>query len=552
MNNPIIERELVRVLRTPQALMIQIGLAVAFAFLVILAWPTDGQVDLSGFRSRHVFQLFGYGLLTAQLLLVPVFPATSIVRERTQGTLALLLNSPMTSVSIYFGKLLGVLGFVGLLLMMSIPAAAACYALGGISLTGDVVALYGVLALVAVQYAALGLLVSSYASSTDAALRLTYGLVLLLAVVTIGPYLFLQGSTGPLASLATFLRSISPIPAVMEIVGHGDVGGQGLAGATGTVSRFCITSIVITIALVIANILRLNQRMLDRSRAAGVMTDDRSTGQRVARRVFFLVDPQRRKAGIGPFVNPVMVKEFRCRRFGRSHWMLRLIAACALLSLGLTYAATAGTMDWGVNTIGGIMVILQATLIILLTPSLAAGLISTERESGGWPLLQMTPLSAGAIVRGKLMSAAWTLALILCATLPGYLVMVVIQPGLTQQIFRVLICLVLTAVFSLLLSAAVSSLFYRTATATSVSYSILVGLCAGTMLIWLGRDTRFGHSTVEKVLSLNPMAAALQVIELPGFAEYRLVPANWWIIGFASLVCLVVLCARVWKLTRPQ
>jgi ABC-type transport system involved in multi-copper enzyme maturation permease subunit len=122
---------------------------------VILAWPTDGQVDLSGFRSRHVFQLFGYGLLTAQLLLVPVFPATSIVRERTQGTLALLLNSPMTSVSIYFGKLLGVLGFVGLLLMMSIPAAAACYALGGISLTGDVLALYGVLTLVAVQYAAL-------------------------------------------------------------------------------------------------------------------------------------------------------------------------------------------------------------------------------------------------------------------------------------------------------------------------------------------------------------------------------------------------------------
>jgi hypothetical protein len=281
------------------------------------------------------------------------------------------------------------------------------------------------------------------------------------------------------------------------------------------------------------------------------MTDDRSTGQQVARRVFFLIDPQRRKAGIGRFVNPVMVKEFRCRRFGRSHWMLRLIAVCALLSLGLTYAATAGTMDWGVNTIGGIMVILQATLIILLTPSLAAGLISTERESGGWPLLQMTPLSAGAIVRGKLMSAAWTLALILCATLPGYLVIIVIQPGLTQQILRVLICLILTAAFSLLLSAAVSSIFYRTATATSVSYSILVGLCAGTMLVWLGRDTRFGHATVERVLSLNPMAAALQVIELPGFAEYQLVPANWWIIGLLRSFVWLYLCTH-WQLTCPQ
>ena len=33
------------------------------------------------------------------------------------------------------------------------------------------------------------------------------------------------------------------------------------------------------------------------------------------------------------WVNPVMVKEFRSRRFGRSHWTLRLIAFGAILSL---------------------------------------------------------------------------------------------------------------------------------------------------------------------------------------------------------------------------
>jgi len=552
MMNPIVERELVRMLRTHRALAIQIGLAVGFALLVIIAWPTDAQVDLSGTRSRQVFQVFGYGLLTALMLLVPVFPATSIVRERNQGTLALLLNSPMPSWSIYVGKLLGVLGFVGLLLAMSLPAAAACYALGGISLVDHILTLYGLLVLVAIQYSALGLLVSSYANSTDAALRITYGLVLVLAVVTVGPHLFLQGSPGLFAGIAASVRCISPIPAVMEVLGHGDVGTQGLNAAADTVFRFAIASLIVTAGLIALTVSRLSQTMLDRPRAPGVMTDDRSTAQRVARRFFFLVDPQRRKPGIGPFVNPVMVKEFRSRRFGRSHWMLRLIAVCALLSLGLTYAATAGTMDWGVNTIGGIMVILQAALIVLLTPSLAAGLISSERESGGWALLQMTPLSAGAIVRGKLLSAAWTLLLILCATLPGYLVMVVIQPGLLQQILRVLLCLLLTAAFALLLSAAVSSLFQKTAAATSTSYAILVALCAGTMLVWLGRDTRFGHSTVEAVLSVNPLAAALHAIELSGFTEYRLIPANWWIIGTASVACFVLLCARTWRLTRPQ
>ena len=96
-------------------------------------------------------------------------------------------------------------------------------------------------------------------------------------------------------------------------------------------------------------------------------------------------------------VNPILVKEFRSRRFGRFHWVLRLVAGCAVLSLGLTYAATAGTLDWGVETIGAIMVMLQAALIVLITPSLTAGLISAERESGGWELLMMTPLSTARI-----------------------------------------------------------------------------------------------------------------------------------------------------------
>lgn len=54
-----------------------------------------------------------------------------------------------------------------------------------------------------------------------------------------------------------------------------------------------------------------------------------------------------------------MMKEFRCRRFGRLHWLLRLVAFCAVLSLALTYATTAGTFNWGVETIGGIMVVMQ-------------------------------------------------------------------------------------------------------------------------------------------------------------------------------------------------
>jgi ABC-type transport system involved in multi-copper enzyme maturation permease subunit len=550
-NNPIVERELIGLLRTRKALALQVSLALVLGLLVVLRWPSEGRVELSGDRPREVFSLFAYGLLALLILLAPAFPAVSIVRERNRGTLALLLNSPMKPWSIYFGKLAGVLGFVLLLLVLSLPAAAACYAMGGISLARDVGALYAVLALVAVQYTALGLLVSSYANSTDAALRITYGLVLLLSVVTLGPHLFLQGKQGTYPELAEWLRCFSPVPAVMELLGHGDLGSQGLISASGVPARYALVALCMTLLFALRTIGRLSYAMLDRSRPQGLITDERSAAVRRARRVFFVVDPQRRKPGIGPLVNPVMVKEFRSRRFGRSHWILRLVAGCAVASLGLTYASTMGTLDWGPETIGGIMVLLQVALIVLLTPGLAAGLVSSERESGGWDLLRMTPLSAGCI-RGKLVSVLSTLALVLLATLPGYLVMIYIRPEMWSQVWRVLVSLAWMAVFSLLASAAVGSLFRRTAPATTTAYALVAGLCAGTMLVWLGRDAPFGHATVQAALVTNPLAAALSVIEMPGFTQYNLVPGNWWFLGYASAVCLIVLVVQTWRLTRPS
>ena len=551
MINPVYQRELVGVLRTPQALVVQALVAVGCCLLILLRWPTDAQVELSGAHSQQVFRLFAYGLMATVILLVPVFPATSIVHERMRGTLELLLNSPLRPVSIYFGKLLAVLAFVLLLLLISLPAAAACYVMGGVSLWEQLFVLYGLLALAAIQYATLGLVVSSFASSTDSALRITYGLVLLMAVISLGPHLFLQGQAGWLPELAGWLRCLSPLPAVMKLAGHADVGGQGLMQRADVTARFVLLAVVVSTLFAARTILRLNQTMLDRARDQGVITEERGLGGRLLRRMFFLVDPQRRSRGISLLVNPVMIKEFRSRRFGRSHWMMRLIALCVLISLGLTYASSMGSMQWGVETIGGIMILLQVALIVLLTPSLAAGLISTERESGSWVLLQMTPLSVGKIVRGKLLSVCWPLMLILLATLPGYVVMDLIQPQLRPQVVRVLICLGITTVFALLLSAAVGSLFRRSAAATTAAYIALVVICVGPMLIWLGRDAPFGHSAVQAVLVINPLAAALQVMEVPGFRQYNLVPANWWIMGGASLLLAAVLSFQTWRLSRP-
>jgi ABC-type transport system involved in multi-copper enzyme maturation permease subunit len=548
----ILRRELMTRLRLRRMMVFLITLATLFGLLVILRWPTDGRVALTGVRSREIFRLFGYGLLATLLLLLPVFPATSIVNEKQRGTLALLFNTQLGAWRIFVGKFLAVLALAGMILAMSLPAAGACYSMGGLSLYRDVLQVYQLLFLVAMQYAAIGLLVSSYAQSIDAAVRLTYAVVLGTSVLPLIPRYFFQGTGGDLANFSELLRCVSPVAALMSITGVDDPGSQGLMTHVDVPGRFTVFSLLCSVVASLWTVSRLNHRIFDVSRAAGTISDDLSRSKRMIRRLFFLVDPQKRSKGIPSYANPVMIKEFRCRRFGRFHWLLRLVAICAVLSLGLTFATTTGTFDWGVETIGGIMVVTQVALIVLLAPSLSAALISVEHENGGWLLLLTTPMSTGSIICGKLLSALLPLLLVLCATMPGYLVMAYIAPGMEEQVKRVVICLVVTAVFAMLLSAAVGSFFRHAAAATATAYAVLLGVCVLPMLVWMGRDAPFGHDTVHAALSLSSIAAAFSVIRMPGFEAYDLIPLNWWILGGISVASLSILLVRTYKLSRPQ
>ncbi len=551
--NPIIGRELIEVLRTRKALALQLGLAVACMLLVLVRWPTGDIAELSGARSLQVLRIFGYGLLVGILLLAPAFPATSLVREKVQGTLALLLNTPMPPWSIYLGKLGGALGVTAVLIVMTLPAAAACYVLGGTGVQGGIGLLYAMLGVAALQISTLGLLVSCRSQSTDGALRVTYALVLALGVLTLVPQALLRGGDDIWTALTDWLRCLSPIPGVMEVLGQGDVGTHGMSGGQGAIPRYLLLALITSLACATATIFQLRYTLLDRARSAGIMTEDRTDEGQVLRRLLFLIDPQRRSGSMSLWVNPVMVKEFRSRRFGRSHWMLRLIALSAILSLGLSTIAAAGVLDWSIEIIGGGLVLLQIAILILFAPSLASGLVSSERESGTWQLLRMTPLRPGTILRGKLMSVVWPLLLLLCATLPGYIIMMTVKPTLVFQVQRVVICLALTAVFAVLVSAAISTLFRSTALATTASYLVLLAICALPLLVWLGRDAPFGHATVAAVLAFNPVAAALKASETPGFEQYVLLPLiNWWIIGSACVALLLFLVVRTWQLCRPE
>lgn len=526
-----------------------IAVAALSSMLVLMRWPTDATIDLVSQGALQVFRPVTFAIAIAIMMLIPAFPATAFVTERRRGTLALLLNSPTTPVQIYFGKLCGNVLLAILIFSVSLPALMACVAMGGISINGHIVPLILVLIGMAIQYSALGLWISVRSQSADASLRWTYAAVLALAVLSIGPTVLVGKLTGFKSFVAHWMTALSPIPALQQITGA-----QAQAGEIGISTgwpEFLIVSCLTTVGLAIATLVKLDPLLLDRPQPTGKIVDGTKQGG-WARRTAYLVDPNRRKAGIPWWLNPVMVKEFRTRKFGRLHWLLRLVAVGGIVSLLLTVVAATGTVSWGVERIASSMVLMQVALLLLLGPSLGANLIAAEVESGGWQLLRASPISPIRIIVGKLMSTVWTLLLLLLATLPGYVVMSYIQPSIGGQVGNVVISLLTAIALVTSVSACVSAFCRTTAVATATSYAILLTLFAGTLLVWLARGKPFGPLLVERALLFNPAAIALAEMKTPGFEQYNLTPLGWYI-GFAlSVVCIVILAIRTHRMTRPD
>lgn len=565
LENPVLRRELLERLRSNKTMGALLVVACLSSLIVWLRWPTVAHVDASDAAkesvsisqlltqgSMDVFRPLAFGLMAAIAGLVPAFPATSLVRERKRGTLAMLLYSPLTRLQLYAGKLLGTCGISLVLVSTSLPAIAAAYTLGGLSIWTHLLPLIVLLVVVIFSLSTIGLYISSVATNVDTALRLSYAAMLGLFVATMIPSLLWAQTSGIQGWIVQGLRACSPISALQEIVGQAAVGGEGLLRTGGWFVPCIVANVIIGLIAAGATLRNLRPDMLDRSRDSGKITDDQSKGVRFLRRIAFLVDPQRRKSGIPAWANPVMVKEFRTRKFGRMHWLIRLVALCAIGSLGLTAITATGTVAWGTDRIVAAMVVLQLALLLVLGPSLGAGLISGELESGGWVQLRTTPMSTFRVVIGKLMSVLWTLGLILLATLPGYAAMAYIEPSLSSQLIRVTISLVIAAIMILSLSACISAFHKQTATATAVSYGVLLALLAGTFLIWVARDQPFGRDVVRSALLLNPAAAALAEMRVAGMESYNLLPSAWWIALAFTAVGLLVLGVRTWRLSRPS
>lgn len=208
--------------------------------------------------------------------------------------------------------------------------------------------------------------------------------------------------------------------------------------------------------------------------------------------------------------NPVLWKEMKIRTRSRQPGPVRMAILFVVGGLvlfcyyhALTYIVSDGRTEAardGYHVAVGI----QAILIWLLCPALAANAVTQEKEQQTWDMLIFTLLTPLEILTGKLLARLLPILGILAAFFPFMAIMMVLHgatPGeflLTYFLFGIWIFFLTTV--SLFMSWA----FKKTASAIAMSYLVLFILSIGTALLEMTLSASNPGSETP-IIWLNPV-----------------------------------------------
>lgn len=132
-----------------------------------------------------------------------------------------------------------------------------------------------------------------------------------------------------------------------------------------------------------------------------------------------------------------------------------------------------------------VMVSFQFMLVLITTPALTAGSISSEREKQTLDLLLITKMSPISIILGKLMSCLGIVILMIIGTLPVFAV--IFYFGGISFFSLIGITLFLLSISCVIgsISILMSSIFKKTTAAMVIVYILIGFLCFGTFVIMM-------------------------------------------------------------------
>lgn len=441
--NPIIHKEVLSTLRTKKALAMQAGFFLAVIALVWLLWPEGGLQDIGGQQARRILSILAMGELIIVILVAPAFTAAAITGESERNTIEGLFASRLKPWEIATGKIFGSLTFLVLLVLTGAPALATPFLLGGIG-QYEVLTILGILLLTAVYLGMIGLYLSTILHRSYRAIIVSYAVLFVVCIGAAIPAwpvsknLLARGDPIPQQVLHT-LASLSPVQAMMSLVWPDSAYVQGARSMPPFWETYLYVSVAMIVLLSLLCLFRLRRPPQPPRPREKLRVVERN--QVSARNLFFLFDPRKRKRPVSWWQNPVLCKEFRTRPMLQVHWLLRAVGACLIVSVLLMFLVSIGVQAFVGEGAAGLyqnmataVSAMMVILIVLLGPAIAAGAICTDRETGVWDLMRVTPIPSWRIVTGKFQASIIPLLLLIMAALPAMFILVYFDSSFAPQL----------------------------------------------------------------------------------------------------------------------
>jgi ABC-type transport system involved in multi-copper enzyme maturation permease subunit len=578
--NPVLQKDLLGLLRLKRVAAVQVVFVAVLALLVLGSWPQEGVVgstlssEIGGREqtagvgdSRALVQLedrgtagivrnadrFLLGLTLGQIVLlvlfVPGMAAVAVSGEREQNTLEMLYASRLKPGEIIAGKVAVAIGYPLLLLLTALPFLALLNWRGDVR-GSDLLWSYMIIVVTAVFLALVSLAVSAWSRQSATALVISYTVVLIVCGGVLVPgAIMLDSAQGPAAQVLHYTRALSPVAAALSLLRPQSNFSGAERGMTPIWQVFLPLAGAVIVACFAALVVRLRKAPSSSEGfgAVGAAEAERS----LARRVLFLIDPKKTPKPFGSW-NPLIARERRTGSLRSGRWMIRIFYGCLLVSLGLAVMSLYNGADSGdlLRYVAQVVVALQVAIIALVAPSLTSAAVSTEIENGTWELLRLTPRGGGEIFLGKLLPSLLPALLPVLALLPAYGALCAVNSAYLLYLARLVPVILLAVLFCCLVGLTCSAFMAATARATVTAYLIVAGIFVVPLLVSMTAGEQLSSRAAAYLSYVSPLVIALN--ELPGGWEAvrDLYALHLWTMAAACAAMLAVSWARLNVLLR--
>ncbi len=415
--NPILVRVVLAGGRRIRHLWIRVGYLVVLALVAVVGviWVQSNTgaggslADLAK-SATQVFKYLSIIQLGMVCVLAPLLTAAAITQEKDSQTFSILLSTPLTNGQIVLGSLLSRLFFVFVLLIAGIPLYCIMMVYGGV--TGDKIALSIALA------AGTALLTGSLAISISV-IRVGTGRTIFSFYLAIAIYLIVVYSLSSVSGLIppeaepapgrdarmSWLAAFHPFLSLWVVLGETPAPVPGAVAHYGFPAShllaypqysYIVLTILISLMLIAASVLfvRRGAKQGELSFFSRFFGHTSSEGQ----------GDERRRKPRAVRLNPIAWREaVTGAAAGGGHAVRYAILGVSLvvaLTLLVYYAQGALTPAITRLWLYG-MVATELGIALFIATATAATSMTREKESNTMELILATPLTSGAIIRGK-------------------------------------------------------------------------------------------------------------------------------------------------------